>query len=181
LQLDDDSGLIVADVAAGGPAAAAGLQTGDVIRAIDGHRIDDLSYEQLYRYWYALPVNARVELTVWREGQIYKAALQTVLAPHDCERPSTLDNLDDQIVEPLALFGQPLAGSSGGVLVTARIAGPAVDDIDLQSGDVIKSVNRAHISSVVALRDAIAHVEHGHGAVLQVERDGALTYVDFER
>jgi len=181
LHLPDEGGLIVSNVAARGPAAAAGLEPGDVIRALDGHRIDDLSFEQLYRYWYGLPAKERVALTVWHNGTVRSTSLETVLAPHDCVRPSTLDQLDDEIVEPLALFGQAVAGSDPGVLVTARIAGPAVDEINLQSGDLIKSVNRAGIATVAGLRDAIAGVPRGHTAVLQIERGGALTYIEFER
>ena len=181
LQLPDASGLIVSDVATGGPAAAAGIRTGDVVRAIDGHSIGDLSFEQLYRYWYALPPGERVDLTVWRDGDMWAAALDTVIAPHNCERPSLLEGLDDEIVEPLALFGQTLDGDEPGVLVTARIAGPTVDDVDLQSGDVIKSVNRSPVTTLLSLRDAIAAIGRGHTAVIQIERNGSLSYVEFER
>lgn len=181
LQLPDESGLIVSDVAANGPAAAVGIGTGDVIRAMDGHKIDQLSFEQMYRYWYGLPPGERVQITVWRDGETRTVSLQTVLQPHDCERPSTLDDLDDQLVESLSLFGQPLAGNDTGVLVTARIAGPTMGDVDLQSGDVIKTVNRRSVTTLESLKESIAAVERGHTAVLQVERNGSLTYVEFER
>lgn len=181
LQLPDESGLIVSDVAPDGPAAAVGIGTGDVIRAMDGHRIDQLSFEQMYRYWYGLPPGLRVEISVWRDGETRTVSLQTVLAPHDCQRPSTLDDLDDQLVEPLSLFGQPLEGGETGVLVTARIAGPTMGDVDLQSGDVIKAVNRRPVTTLASLKDSIAAVGRGHTAVLQVERNGSLTYVEFER
>ena len=135
----------------------------------------------MYRYWYGLPPGARVEISVWRDGETRTVSLQTVLAPHDCQRPSTLDDLDDQLVEPLSLFGQPLEGGETGVLVTARIAGPTMGDVDLQSGDVIKAVNRRPVTTLASLKDSIAAVGRGHTAVLQVERNGSLTYVEFER
>jgi len=181
LQLPDESGLIVSDVAAGGPAAAVGIAAGDVIRAFDDRAIGELSFEQMYRYWYGLAPGARVQITVWRDGDTRSVALQTVLAPHDCERPSMLEGLDDEIVEPLALFAQPVEGSQSGLLVTARIAGPAMGDVDLQSGDIIKSVNRRPVTTVTSLKESIAAVARGHTAVLQIERNGSLTYVEFER
>jgi len=78
------------------------------------------------------------------------------------------------------LFGSAV-DESGGVMVAARIAGPAVGDVDLQSGDVIKAVNRAPVKTVASLRDAIAAVPRGHAIVLQIERNGALTYLEFDR
>jgi serine protease Do len=181
LRLNDETGLLVGDVAPGGPAEAAGIESGDVIRSLDGHKVDELSFEQLYRYWYALPPDVQVEVQVSHGAVVRTASLQAVIAPHDCERPSTLDALDDQIVEPLALFGMGIDEGGGGVMVSARIAGPAVGDVDLQSGDVIKAVNRTPVSTVASLRDAIAAVPHGHTAVLKVERNGALTYVEVDR
>ena len=181
LQLPEGSGLLVSNVPPGGPAATAGVTPGDIVQALDGHPIGALSFEQLYRYWYGLQVGDRVTVTVWHDGAARDATLQSVMAPHDCERPSMLDGLDDEIVEPLALFGQPMEGPDSGVMVAARIAGPAVDAIDLQSGDVIKAVNRTPVTTVASLKDAIAALERGHTAVLQVERDGRLTYVEFER
>jgi serine protease Do len=43
LGIPDGDGALVAEVVAGGPAAAAGLRPGDVIRSFDGHAIDDSS------------------------------------------------------------------------------------------------------------------------------------------
>jgi len=43
LGLPDAKGALVAEVVQGGPAAAAGLRPGDVIRSFDGHAIDDSS------------------------------------------------------------------------------------------------------------------------------------------
>ena len=181
LQLPDGSGLLVSNAPAGGPAAGAGIAPGDIVQALDGHPIDALAFEQLYRYWYGLQAGTRVTVTVWHDGTARDATLQAVVAPHDCDRPSMLEGLDDEIVEPLALFGQPMDAPDEGVLVAARIAGPAVDEIDLQSGDVIKAVNRTAITTVGSLKAAIAALERGHTAVLQVERDGRMTYVEFER
>jgi serine protease Do len=181
LGIADEAGLLVGDVAEGGPADAAGIKSGDVIRSLDGRRVEELSFEQLYRYWYALPASARVDVQISHEGVARTASLQAVIAPHECERPSTLEGLDDEIVEPLALFGMPVDEDGGGVMVSARIAGPAVGAVDLQSGDVVKAVNRTPVTTVASLREAIAAVPRGHTAVLQVERNGALTYLEFDR
>jgi len=180
LGLQDEAGLLVGDVASGGPAESAGISSGDVVRSLDGRNVEDLSFEQMYRYWYALAPDARVRVQYSHEGVTRTVSLQAEIAPHDCERPSTLDGLDDEIVEPLALFGTAVE-ESGGVMVAARIAGPAVGDVDLQSGDVIKAVNRAPVKTVASLRDAIAAVPRGHAIVLQIERNGALTYLEFDR
>jgi S1-C subfamily serine protease len=53
-------------------------------------------------------------------------------------------------------------------------------EIGLQPGDVINVVNRTSIESVEALRQAIQPLQPGDPVVIQVERQGRLTYLAFE-
>ena len=48
-------------------------------------------------------------------------------------------------------------------------------------GDVIHAVNGFPVSTPEALRSAVDRIEQRGAVVLQVERDGQLTYVAFER
>ena len=67
-----------------------------------------------------------------------------------------------------------------GVVVAARTREGANAEIGLQPGDVIHTVNRTPIESVEALRQAIQALQPGNPVVLQVERQGRLTYLAFE-
>ena len=181
LGLEVDSGLIIADVTAGGSAAGAGLRPGDIIATLDGRDVQRFSYADLYPYLYALRDGQEVTVGVVRDGTRYTARLKAVLARHDCERPSTL-HIDEAIVEPLGIVGIPVDEAAGsGVVVTARLAGAAAGDAQLGSGDIIRTINGEPLTSVVALRDAMARIERGHAVVLQVEHAGSVSYVAFER
>ena len=67
-----------------------------------------------------------------------------------------------------------------GVIVTATVANRLAVDSGLQEGDVIHSLNRTSIKTVEDLRTAFARLEPGDPAVLQIERNGKLTYLTFE-
>jgi serine protease Do len=181
LQLPYDSGLIIADVAAGGPAAVAGLQSGDVVTMMDNREVQQLSFADLYGYLYGLHDGQEVTVSVVRGGQTRTARLRAMTPAHTCERPSLLE-IEDAVVEPLGIVGQNVEEPGRvGVAVTARLSGTSAVDSSVASGDVIRAVNGEPITSVVALRDAMARIERGHAVVLQVERGGTLSYVAFER
>lgn len=78
------AGVAVARVVAGGPAAAAGLQPGDVVTRIDGHRVAGVL--ALIRVVAGLPPGQRASLTVWRAGR--RLILPVLIG----ERPSETGN-----------------------------------------------------------------------------------------
>jgi serine protease Do len=181
LSLPVDSGLIIADVVADSPASKAGLGPGDVVITLDGRHVQDFTFAELYPYLYALRDDQEVTVGVVRGGSVKIAHVRAVTAPHDCDRPSMLQ-VEDAIVESLGIVGANVdAPEHAGVMVTARFAGASAGDTQLGAGDVIHAVNGEPITSVVALRDAMTRIQRGHAVVLQVEREGHLNYVSFER
>lgn len=62
------SGLHVADVVAGSPAAKSGLRRGDVVVAVDGATVT--STTQIQRLMVEGAIGRRVEVTVWRNGAL---------------------------------------------------------------------------------------------------------------
>ncbi len=182
LGLPVDSGLIVADVFDGGPAAAAGMRPGDVIVSLDGRPLASLSFLELYRYLYALADGQTVKLGYLRGDRAEAVSLTAIVPPHECGPPLTLAHIDENLVEPLGIVATTLDDDErSGVVVVARLAGPAGGDIPLAMGDVVRAINGEPATSAAALRDAMGRIPHGHGVVLQVERGGQLTYVAFER
>ncbi len=67
------AGVTVSDVTENGPAAQAGLQAGDIITAIDGTAVDTV--DALTTILQSHAIGEKVELTVWRSGQEYKAVV----------------------------------------------------------------------------------------------------------
>jgi serine protease Do len=70
-----------------------------------------------------------------------------------------------------------------GVLVAARSQEVLAADVSLSVGDVIHSVNGVPVGTIEELRadlDALASADEHSAVVLQIERDGKLSYVTFE-
>ena len=74
---ETDSRVMVMDVSSGGPAEQAGLEQGDVVRAIGGEAVSDLA--GFYRSLWALgPPGVTAHLTVQRGQQTRTVDIQTV-------------------------------------------------------------------------------------------------------
>jgi serine protease Do len=185
LSLPPDARLIVADVAPGSPASRTGLKPGDILRAIDGRPIEDMTLAGLYLSLYTLRDGQTVALEATRGDQRFIAKPMAEAIPHVCERTAMLD-VAGTLVEPLGILGlemnaevaasMPGLRARSGVVVTALIDGPNAPRGLLERGDVIHEINGSPVATPTDLREAL-----GHGAappvVLQVERNGQLTYV----
>ncbi|HEY6510246.1 MAG TPA: PDZ domain-containing protein, partial [Vicinamibacterales bacterium] len=64
-----------------------------------------------------------------------------------------------------------------GVVVVVRVETSHTPELSLARGDVIHAVNGSAVTTPAELRDTLARVEPGDALVLQVERQGALTYL----
>ena len=53
-------------------------------------------------------------------------------------------------------------------------------DTDLTPGDIIHAVNGKKIETLKDLRDALREIPAGSPGVLQIERDGKLSFMTFE-
>jgi S1-C subfamily serine protease len=69
--------------------------------------------------------------------------------------------------------------SDSGVVVVAKLAANDTNT-DLISGDVIRSLNGATVTSVDALRSMVDKLASGDAAVLQIERHSQLKYISIE-
>jgi serine protease Do len=182
LGIADDVGLIVADVPASGPAAAAGVQAGDGIASLDGHEVSSLSFVALYHYLYGLSGGEDVVLGIRRGNAAVTVTVKATAEPHRCERPTTLANIEDAIVEPLGIVvATGDEDPPGAVTVAARVSTGQSGDVALAAGDIIRSINNVPVTDAASMRGALDRIPHGHAVVLQVERNGGLTYIAFER
>jgi serine protease Do len=188
LGLDTDTGLIIANVLAESPAESAGIKVGDVITAIDGRRLENLSLADFYLQVMSLQDGQSLNLTLNRDGLVTSASLTAVAVPHDCTREATLGSVAGEFVEPLGVLASAIPpdeveahGGGWGVMVTARVATPSFDDAGLAPGDVVRSVNKVAVTSVGGLRSAVERVAPGDAVVLQVDRGGRLSFIAFTR
>jgi S1-C subfamily serine protease len=66
-----------------------------------------------------------------------------------------------------------------GVLVAAITHDPAAANADLQPGDVIYSANGVMVPNRDALNQSLDAAKSGSAMVLQIQRDGAMKFIEF--
>jgi serine protease Do len=188
LSLQRDQGVIVSDVEPGGPAAQAGIQTDDIILAMNGKLLE--SAPQLDSGIYRQTSGETISLQILRGEQV----LDLKVSPE--EKSEQFDALAD-LMDPAANV-TPQLGFVGldvtkavlqlvpdlrrpaGVVVAAHIATRSYSGPTLETGDVIYAMNRGVVSTVSGLRGMLDRLKAGGAVVLLVEREGKLTYVPLE-
>jgi serine protease Do len=182
-----DAGVVLSDVAPGGPAARAGLQPGDLVLALDGKRMEN--GRQLRINLYTRGVNDTVVLDVLRGDR--KLSLRVPVGERDSDagRLSTLvaQQVPVRALGVLALNITPqiaqllpnLRRQRGVVVARVSHVVPYSQQGKLQPGDVIYSLNGKVVETVADLNAAAASFKPGTAAVLHLERSGTLIYLAF--
>jgi Do/DeqQ family serine protease len=149
LGLKRPSGALVANLAADGPAARAGIKTGDLIVSIDGTPIDD---PNAFDYRFATkPLGASARIGLLRQGKELAVAVGLQTAPDKPREEveirsrspflgATVATLSPALAEELRLDAQ-----SQGVVIVAVADGSAAQSVGFQKGDVVVSVNSQKI------------------------------------
>ena len=144
------SGALVANVASGGPAARAGIRTGDLIVSIDGTLVDDPNAFDYRFATKALGGTAQIGLVRQGKEVAIPVALQGL---PDTPRNEleirgrspflgvTVANLSPALADELRLDPQ-----TEGVVVTAVADGSPARTLGFQKGDIVLSVNSQKIA-----------------------------------
>jgi serine protease Do len=189
LDLQQDWGAILSDVAPEGPAAAAGLKPGDVVVSLDGKAMENA--RQLAVNLYQRSVSDRVRIEVRRGAERLPFEVEVVARKDHPNRFAGMVHPDRNLVPQLGILGIDLDRQmvpffsglrrSSGVIVAARaVEATPLEGEGLAPGDVIYAVNRLDVSSLAELKAAIARYRPGDPVVIQVQRDRALRYVTLE-
>jgi S1-C subfamily serine protease len=159
LGLERPVGAIVARVHAASPAAAARLETGDVIVAVDGHEVVD-PRGLLYRLT-TKGVGNRATLDVVRKGRRISVDLRLQGAPKPGKDDARnlagshplagarVANLLPSIADELGL------DADSGVVVVQVAPGSQAQRLGFRPGDIIARVAEAEIDTVVELEEIL--------------------------
>lgn len=177
LGLDKAKGALVTNVEADGPAAKAGVHSGDVILEFDGKAIEHMT--DLPRMVGATKPGSKSNLKVWRKGK--NVSLKVVIG--ELQEATAADNekqqqTPDADADKLGLKVQPLpadASSKSGVLVTAA-EGPAAE-VGIESGDIILRVNDVDVNNPKQYADALKKLDKSKPVVLLVSRNEQSQWV----
>ncbi|MGI1662743.1 Do family serine endopeptidase [Palleronia sp. KMU-117] len=187
LGLDEARGALVTDVPEG-PAADAGMQSGDVIIAFEGADIDDT--RDLVRRVGNTEVGAVVRIVVFRNGETEtldvtlgrrEDAERAVPASVNAEEPIegealglSLSEMTDELRTQLGL-----PADAGGLVVTDVAGDSEAYEKGVRAGDVITEAGQQPVSAVSDIEDRIAEAKDAgrKSLLLLVRREGDPRFV----
>jgi serine protease Do len=188
LKLSRQWGLVVSDVVPGGPAAAVGIEIGDVMLSINGRSIDSLP--SLLFELYTHGSGERMKLRVLRGSDALSFDVSVIEATHNMDRLSDLVNPDTDMIQELGVVGLqiddrissllPDLRIASGVIVVAHAEGWRGEDAGLSAGDVIHAVNNIPVRSLADLRTTLNSVPGKRSVALQIEHSGKLMFIAFD-
>jgi serine protease Do len=187
LGLTIDSGVILADVAPGGPAARAGLQPGDIVLRLDGKAMEN--GRQLRINVYSKGAGEQVTLEVRRGERNQSIRVPVVERTTDASRLEDLigsqqpvPNLGITVLDLSPTIAQVLPDlrrDKGAVIARVTPETPFSQQGRLMPGDVIYELNGKTIENGADLRAVAATLKPSTAAVLHIEREGIRHYVAF--
>jgi serine protease Do len=192
LGLKTAKGALIAGLEADGPAAKAGLKTGDVIQQVAGQAVDGRTLPRIVG---ETPVGQAVPVVLWRGG--HAETLQVTVrefpegaarpaAPQAARKPNAPASVD------LAALGMKLAplddvlrqkyqiaDTQKGVVVTDVAATGAAADRGIKPGDVIVEVQQSEVSSPAQVQSGIdeARRQKRPSVVMLVQNGDGMRWV----
>jgi len=188
LGLMQNCGVVISDIVPGGPADIAGIEPGDIVADVDGHRV--LGLPGFVAVLYQHRPNKEIRIAVLRGTQklIFKVAPVLVHDPLD-QLADVADPISSQI-NPLGILAVDFDDQvrlmlgyvrlAAGVVVAGKEQEPNSIETGLLQGDIIHTVNRTPVTSVEQLRSAVSQLRTGDPVVLYIERKGQFQYLAFE-
>ena len=187
LGLKKPEGALVAEPQNNGPAAKAGIESGDVITAVNGDSVKD--ERELARTIGGLPPGTAVKLNVLHKGEDKVVNLTLGQLPNTLEAKA--DNEDNEQgntnkgtdVPKLGLTVAPASSVAGagkeGVVVTEVDPKSAAAERGFKEGDVILEVGGKTVASANDVRDAIsaAKTDNKNVVLMRVKSGGSSHFV----
>ena len=188
LDLGRDHGVVLADVYPGGAAYGAGLRIGDIVLALNGKPMENA--RQFYVNVYGYVANRVVNLEVLRGDEQLSKSVAVRVRSDNPERVAGMFDKEQRLVPRLGILGigvdesvsrlLPVLRRPGGILVTRLAASARAPTGLFLPGDVIYSVNNRYLETLDELSAVIDAYEPGDVVVLQIERDGRLSFIEVQ-
>jgi serine protease Do len=186
LGLKKAEGALVAEPQENGPAAKAGIESGDVITAVNGETVKDA--RELARTIGGFAPGTSVKLNVLHKGSDKVVNLTLGTLPNNLEaKADTHDNDRESSrgseVPKLGMTVAPAASVAGagkeGVVVTDIDPKSAAADRGFKEGDVILEVAGKSVASSADVREAIkaAHADNKNSVLMRVRTNGQARFV----
>ncbi|GBQ62729.1 endopeptidase DegP/Do [Ameyamaea chiangmaiensis NBRC 103196] len=194
LNLKPARGALVAEAEPKGPAAAAGIKTGDVIQTLNDKDIEGRSLPRLVAQ---LPIGKDATFGVWRHGQVLSVKVRIGQLPDDkpddkAAAPAKKKDgngavamrdlgLSVATLDDVARQKFNLPSDQRGVLVTDVTDGGPAAERGLKAGDVVTEVSQSPVATPADLSRRIdeARKAHRHSVLFLVQNGDGLRWVPF--
>lgn len=186
LHLTRSYGVIISDIDPDGPALTAGLHVGDVLLSIDGRMAESIPYVS-FRLM-SLSDGEKVHLEVQRGSDKLTFDVPVIEHSDNMDQITALADPEKNLVRPLGILGieidkkvaamAPDLRDPFGIIVAAR-SSDASNEVPLQTGDVIRTLNGEPMPSLDKLRETLRSLKPGSAVAIQIQRDEKLMYVSF--
>jgi serine protease Do len=185
-EMDRPHGALINSVQEGSPAAAAGMQSGDVVVGLNGRDID--SAGTLARVVGSLDAGRKAEIEVLRNGK--RQQLEVTIGDRGTEQP--VASRDGMPVRPSSNLGLTIEGLTPelradlglardvqGAVVTAVEPNSPAERQGIRVGDVIRSVNGKAVQSAQDVASTLAGLKSGSGesALVLLQREGSSRFL----
>jgi len=192
LGAENKTGVVVAKVLEGSPAAKAGVQAGDIITSVNGTSIQ--SPTDLQRRVVDLPLKKPATLAIIRDGKardlqatleepptdLGQARNSSTQAP-DTQNGMRLEKIGIEIADMSANLGQRFGHSeqTAGAVITRVEPGSLAETANLEPGTLITKVDTTRVQSAAAAKTALEKASLERGILLQVQfaQNGGTGYV----
>jgi serine protease Do len=187
LGLSRNAGVLIEDVVPDSAAEKAGIKIDDIVLSADGRPMRDT--KQFALIMFRKRPGETVHLAILSGTASREVDVAVAQSPKDATALLNPAETDQDLIPRLGALVLPMSpelsgqlGSQrepGGLLVVARTFSAATEEVNLKTGDILYYANKTRLDSVTTLRNFMAGLKSGDPVVLQIERDGLLTFLSF--
>jgi len=177
--LKPNQGTLISHIMKGSPADLKGLQSGDVILAVDGRKISNrLDYQERIATY---AIGSQVGITLLRAGIEKKISLEIAPLPKDFVERFTQLKMGLKVTNiTKEAFNRYRLASRKGILITEVAPNGAAGQMGLQPGDLIRQINQDNVSNLKQFSKAVIEGRNRSSMLLLVQRGRNGYYVTLE-
>jgi serine protease Do len=187
LGLSRNAGVLIEDVVPDSAAEKAGIKIDDIVLSADGRPMRDT--KQFALIMFRKRPGETVHLAILSGTASREVDVAVAQSPKDATALLNPTETDQDLIPRLGALVLPMTpelsgqlGSQrepGGLLIVARTFSAATEEVNLKTGDILYYANKTKLDSVTTLKNFMAGLKSGDPVVLQIERDGLLTFLSF--